>query len=48
MGDGERHDDEIPITSAADDDEYYEETGGWNHFLGFMFGNIDDSGRLAT
>ncbi|XP_062229396.1 transcription initiation factor TFIID subunit 1-like isoform X2 [Phragmites australis] len=47
MSDGERHDDENPTTSAADDDddEDYEEPGG-NHFLGFMFGNVDDSGDL--
>ncbi|RLM56364.1 transcription initiation factor TFIID subunit 1-like [Panicum miliaceum] len=48
MSDGERHDEENPTTSAADDDddEDYEEPGGGNHFLGFMFGNVDDSGDL--
>ncbi|KAK3134208.1 hypothetical protein QOZ80_6AG0546340 [Eleusine coracana subsp. coracana] len=48
MSDAERHDDENPTTSAAedDDDEDYEEPGGGNHFLGFMFGNVDDSGDL--
>ncbi|KAL6847303.1 hypothetical protein ACP4OV_023156 [Aristida adscensionis] len=29
-----------------DDDEGYEEHGGGNRFLGFMFGNVDDSGDL--
>jgi hypothetical protein len=29
-----------------DDDEDYDEPGGGNHFLGFMFGNVDDSGDL--
>lgn len=29
-----------------DDDEDYEEPGRGNHFLGFMFGNVDDSGDL--
>jgi hypothetical protein len=28
------------------DDEDYEEPGGWNYFLGFMFGNVYDSGDL--
>ncbi|TVU08311.1 hypothetical protein EJB05_41711 [Eragrostis curvula] len=48
MSDAERHDEENPTTSAAedDDDEEYEEPGGGNHFLGFMFGNVDDSGDL--
>ncbi|KAL6873418.1 hypothetical protein ACP4OV_013500 [Aristida adscensionis] len=48
MSDGERHDDDNPTTSAADDDddENYEEPGAGNHFLGFMFGNVDDSGDL--
>ncbi|XP_006657187.1 transcription initiation factor TFIID subunit 1 isoform X2 [Oryza brachyantha] len=48
MGDGERREDENPTTSAADDDddEDYEEPSGGNHFLGFMFGNVDDSGDL--
>ncbi|XP_003560349.1 transcription initiation factor TFIID subunit 1 isoform X2 [Brachypodium distachyon] len=48
MSDGERRDDDVPTTSAADDDddEDYEEPGGGNHFLGFMFGNVDDSGDL--
>ncbi|KAF2927800.1 transcription initiation factor TFIID subunit 1 isoform X2 [Oryza sativa Japonica Group] len=48
MGDGERREDENPTTSAADDDddEDYDEPGGGNHFLGFMFGNVDDSGDL--
>ncbi|KAJ1260110.1 hypothetical protein BS78_10G207000 [Paspalum vaginatum] len=48
MGDGGRHEEENPTTSAADDDddEDYEEPGGGNHFLGFMFGNVDDSGDL--
>ncbi|OEL16968.1 Transcription initiation factor TFIID subunit 1 [Dichanthelium oligosanthes] len=41
-------DDESPTASAADDDDDgdYEEPGGGNHFLGFMFGNVDDSGDL--
>ncbi|KAL5226045.1 hypothetical protein ABZP36_012684 [Zizania latifolia] len=49
MSDRERHEDENPTTSAADDDDEeddYEEPGGGNHFLGFMFGNVDDSGDL--
>ncbi|RCV22181.1 hypothetical protein SETIT_4G200100v2 [Setaria italica] len=48
MSDGERRDEENPTASAADDDddEDYEEPGGGNHFLGFMFGNVDDSGDL--
>ncbi|KAG8075144.1 hypothetical protein GUJ93_ZPchr0006g44848 [Zizania palustris] len=50
MSDRERHEDEATATSAADDDdnddEDYEEPGGGNHFLGFMFGNVDDSGDL--
>nr|XP_051203565.1 transcription initiation factor TFIID subunit 1 isoform X4 [Lolium perenne] len=48
MSDGERRDDEAATTSAADDDdeEEYEEPGGGNHFLGFMFGNVDDAGDL--
>ncbi|XP_039844257.1 transcription initiation factor TFIID subunit 1-like isoform X2 [Panicum virgatum] len=48
MSEGERHDEENTTTSAADDDddEDYEEPGGGNHFLGFMFGNVDDSGDL--
>jgi transcription initiation factor TFIID subunit 1 len=29
----------------TDDDEEYEEVGG-NRFLGFMFGNVDNSGDL--
>ncbi|KAJ6917724.1 Transcription initiation factor TFIID subunit 1 [Populus alba x Populus x berolinensis] len=31
--------------SGDDDDEEYDEVGG-NHFLGFMFGNVDNSGDL--
>ncbi|CAN6216168.1 unnamed protein product [Urochloa humidicola] len=48
MSDGDHHDEENPIAGAADDDddEDYEEPGGGNHFLGFMFGNVDDSGDL--
>jgi len=48
MSEGESHDEENPTTNAADDDddEDYEEPGGGNHFLGFMFGNVDDSGDL--
>ncbi|CAD6336096.1 unnamed protein product [Miscanthus lutarioriparius] len=48
MSDGELHEEENPTNSAADDDddEDYEEPGGGNHFLGFMFGNVDDSGDL--
>lgn len=30
----------------ADDDEEYDEVGGGNRFLGFMFGNVDNSGDL--
>lgn len=30
----------------ADDDDEYEEAGGGNHLLGFMFGNVDYSGDL--
>lgn len=30
----------------ADDEEEYEEAGGGNRFLGFMFGNVDNSGDL--
>ncbi|KAB1217543.1 Transcription initiation factor TFIID subunit 1 [Morella rubra] len=29
-----------------DDEEEYEEAGGGNRFLGFMFGNVDNSGDL--
>lgn len=29
-----------------DDEEEYEEGGGGNRFLGFMFGNVDNSGDL--
>ncbi|KAK7318140.1 hypothetical protein RJT34_02838 [Clitoria ternatea] len=29
-----------------DDEEEYEESGEGNHFLGFMFGNVDNSGDL--
>lgn len=29
-----------------DDEEEYEESGKGNHFLGFMFGNVDNSGDL--
>ncbi|XP_066354780.1 transcription initiation factor TFIID subunit 1-like [Miscanthus floridulus] len=36
---------ENPNASAADDEDY-EEPGGWNYFVGFMFGNVDDSGDL--
>jgi len=36
----------IVILTDDDDDEDYEEPGGGNHFLGFMFGNVDDSGDL--
>ncbi|XP_048549873.1 transcription initiation factor TFIID subunit 1-like [Triticum urartu] len=48
MSDGERRDEDVATTSAADDDddEDYEEPGGENHFLGFMFGNVDDAGDL--
>ncbi|KAJ6677795.1 hypothetical protein OIU85_008381 [Salix viminalis] len=31
--------------SGDDDDEEYDEVGG-NRFLGFMFGNVDNSGDL--
>ncbi|GAV67130.1 ubiquitin domain-containing protein/Bromodomain domain-containing protein/TBP-binding domain-containing protein/DUF3591 domain-containing protein [Cephalotus follicularis] len=41
---------EPEMTSAdgneEDDEEEYEETGGGNRFLGFMFGNVDNSGDL--
>ena len=30
----------------ADDEEEYEDGGGGNRFLGFMFGNVDNSGDL--
>lgn len=30
---------------TADDDDY-EDAGGGNRFLGFMFGNVDNSGDL--
>ncbi|CAM0909223.1 unnamed protein product [Alopecurus aequalis] len=48
MSDGERREDDMATTSAADDDddEDYEEPNGGNHFLGFMFGNVDDAGDL--
>jgi hypothetical protein len=36
----------IIILTEDDDVEDYEEPGGGNHFLGFMFGNVDDSGDL--
>ena len=36
----------VVILTDDDDDEDYEEPGGGNHFLGFMFGNVDDSGDL--
>lgn len=29
-----------------DDEEDYEEVGGKNRLLGFMFGNVDNSGDL--
>jgi len=29
-----------------DDEEEYEESGKGNRFLGFMFGNVDNSGDL--
>jgi len=32
--------------NLADDEEEYEEGGGGNRFLGFMFGNVDNSGDL--
>lgn len=30
----------------ADDDEEYEESGRGNRLLGFMFGNVDNTGDL--
>lgn len=36
----------VVILTDDDDDEDYEEPGGGNHLLGFMFGNVDDSGDL--
>lgn len=30
----------------TDDEEEYEEAGSGNRFLGFMFGNVDNSGDL--
>lgn len=38
----------ILIFLLADDneDDDYEEYGGGNHLLGFMFGNVDNSGDL--
>lgn len=32
--------------NLADDEEDYEENGGSNRLLGFMFGNVDNSGDL--
>ncbi|TYK11576.1 transcription initiation factor TFIID subunit 1 isoform X1 [Cucumis melo var. makuwa] len=29
-----------------EDDDDYEDAGGGNRFLGFMFGNVDNSGDL--
>ncbi|KAF2294180.1 hypothetical protein GH714_008022 [Hevea brasiliensis] len=34
------------LTALADDDEEYEEVDGGNRLLGFMFGNVDNSGDL--
>lgn len=31
-----------------DDEEEYEEVGGGNQLLGFMFGNVDNSGELEV
>ncbi|KAJ8768872.1 hypothetical protein K2173_023867 [Erythroxylum novogranatense] len=35
-----------PDGRQEDDEEEYEEIGGGNRFLGFMFGNVDNSGDL--
>ena len=34
------------IKPILTDDEAYEEPGGGNYFLGFMFDKVDDSGDL--
>ena len=34
------------IKPILTDDEDYEEPGGGNYFLGFMFDKVDDSGDL--
>ncbi|KAL6623516.1 hypothetical protein ACP70R_033395 [Stipagrostis hirtigluma subsp. patula] len=45
MRDGGRRGEEDPAAGAADDNDD-EVHGAVNHFLGFMFGNVDDSGDL--
>lgn len=34
------------IFKLADDEEEYEDISGGNRLLGFMFGNVDNSGDL--
>lgn len=34
------------IFKLADDEEEYEDVNGGNRLLGFMFGNVDNSGDL--
>lgn len=34
------------ISLADDEDEEFEEAGGGSRLLGFMFGNVDNSGDL--
>ena len=36
----------LDIFNLSDDEDEYEESGGGNRLLGFMFGNVDDSGDL--
>lgn len=34
------------MPDLVDDEEEYEDVGGGNRLLGFMFGNVDNSGDL--
>jgi len=34
------------LLDVADDEEDYDEANGGNRLLGFMFGNVDNSGEL--
>lgn len=36
----------LEYSILADDEDEYEEVGGGNRLLGFMFGNVDNSGDL--
>lgn len=36
----------LSVIILADDGEDYEEAGGGNRFMGFMFGNLDNTGDL--